>query len=308
MSEGHVGNDRLRSLLNDEGACIRALYEAKWPNGFRCPRCEHPHAYHIATRKLPLFECCDCKKQTSLIVGTVFQGTRTPLHLWFQAIYLHSRPEGVNALQLAETIGVTYKTAWLICHKLRHAMSRAEADRLLEGLVRVTDTTIYYHFDGVSDWQPQEQSVLIAAAAGEVGELERIKIEKQDKTSLKNRWVAPMADSFVIRHVAPEALNDTIITTRRGKNRSRALLAVGEALGNWLARLFRGVGTKHLSAYLMHFCYWWNERNRAMFADLLQWCALTPGITYRELTGSTAGRSSRPARRTAASESRVAAG
>lgn len=105
--------EKVRALLQDEEACIRVLYEAKWPDGFRCPRCGHGHAYSIATRKLPLYECSQCSKQTSLIVGTIFQGTRTPLHLWFQAIWLHSRPLSINALQLSKKIHVTYKTAWL---------------------------------------------------------------------------------------------------------------------------------------------------------------------------------------------------
>ncbi|WP_238357513.1 transposase [Cohnella zeiphila] len=306
MFVGSIDNDRLRSLLDSEEACVQALYDAKWPDGYRCPRCEHPHAYVISTRRFPLFECRNCKKQTSLIVDTVFQGTRTPLHLWFQAIYLHSRPEGINALRLAETIGVTYKTSWLICHKLRTAMSHAEASRLLEGLVRVTDTTIYYRLAGISNWQPQEQSVLIAASAGEIGYLERIKIERQDKNLLKNRLTSPSAASFVLRHVAPEAWNDLTITRRR-KEHDRALLSVGEALDNWLAWLFRGVGPKHLQAYITHFCYWWNERNRSMFEDLLKWCAATPRTTYRELTGRAAGRSSRPVR-SANPASRVVAG
>jgi len=303
MFGGLIDFEQVRALFRDEQACIRVLYEARWPDGFRCPRCACPHAYTISTRRLPLFECAHCQKQTSLTVGTIFERTRTPLHLWFQAIYLHCRPEGINARQLSEAIGVTYKTAWLMAHKLRHAMSRAEAERLLEGIVRVANTTIYYHLDGISAWQPQEQPVLIAAA-GEVGEPERIKIEKQDKSVLPNRKAPPAPESFILRHVAPEARGDVVVTRR--KDRPRELLDVGVKLEQWLAWIFRGIGPKHLQRYLNHFCYWWNERNGSMFADLLQWCAATPTITYPALTGR-APRASRPVR-TAERAARAAAG
>lgn len=120
-----------------EQDCMLALYKSKWPDGFRCPRCAHHEAYRIATRKLPLFECKNCRTQTSLIAGTIMEGTRTPLSSWFLAISLLAAPNGINAKQLARTISVTYKTAWLICHKIRHAMRCAEQKSLLTGVVRI---------------------------------------------------------------------------------------------------------------------------------------------------------------------------
>ncbi|MBB6730010.1 transposase, partial [Cohnella zeiphila] len=164
MFDGSLSFDQVQRLLQDEEACIRVLFDARWPDGFRCPRCGRSSYSLISTRSLPLYECSRCRKQTSLIAGTVFQGTRTPLRLWFQAIYLHSRPGGVNALQLSEEIGVTYKTAWSICHKLRHAMSHAEAGELLEGWVRIQDAAIIHRATPTLEWQPQEQSVLIGAS------------------------------------------------------------------------------------------------------------------------------------------------
>ncbi|WP_373232266.1 transposase, partial [Cohnella sp.] len=89
---------------DNEDECIQALFEAKWPNGFRCPRCEHTLAYLISTRRLPLYECKSCHQQTSLTVGTIFEGSRTPLHLWFQALFLHTQTNSVNALQLSQII------------------------------------------------------------------------------------------------------------------------------------------------------------------------------------------------------------
>ncbi|MBB6733041.1 transposase [Cohnella zeiphila] len=284
MSEAFDSFEKVRALLQDEEACARVLYEAKWPNGFRCPSCGHDHAYPIATRRLPLYECSRCSKQTSLIVGTVFQGTRTPLHLWFQAIWLHSRPGSINALQLSKEIHVTYKTAWLICHKLRHAMSGADADELLTGAVRLTDACIYHRVSSNMKWHRQEQSVLIGATDGENGEPENVKIKKQDKSLLRHRLEAPGTSSFIIQHVAPEARMSINFVRQYSRERHHALLKIGREVEKWLAELFRGIGPKHFQAYLNHYCYDWNRRKTSRFGDLLRWCAATRTITYPVLT------------------------
>ncbi|CAI6070874.1 IS1595 family transposase [Cohnella sp. JJ-181] len=114
-----------------EEDCAGALFAAKWPDGFRCPRCAHPHYYKVSSRGRHLFECRSCAHQTSLTAGTVLEGTRTPLTKWFQAMFLMQI--GINAKLLAELIRVTYKTAWLINHKLRHAIGEWDRMRPLEG-------------------------------------------------------------------------------------------------------------------------------------------------------------------------------
>jgi hypothetical protein len=71
--------------------CAQALERARWPNGFRCPRCQG--AAHCVLRggTLKVFQCDACRHQTSLIAGTVFQGTKLALRVWFLAIYLISQ-------------------------------------------------------------------------------------------------------------------------------------------------------------------------------------------------------------------------
>jgi hypothetical protein len=74
-----------------------------------------------------VFQCNACRHQTSLIAGTVFQGTKLPLTVWFLAIYLISQAKtGLSALALKRYLGVSYPTAWLIHHKLMRAMEQRE--------------------------------------------------------------------------------------------------------------------------------------------------------------------------------------
>ena len=123
-----------------EAQCEAALEQARWPNGFACPDCgEHRHALvHRDGQKL--WQCSACRKQTSLTAGTVFESTRLPLHLWFLGIYHLTQPKNnVSALELKRLLGVSYKAAWRMKHKLMQVMDEREADRILGERVEVDD-------------------------------------------------------------------------------------------------------------------------------------------------------------------------
>ncbi|MCD9025282.1 transposase [Cohnella silvisoli] len=67
----HLTSKAFCQQFNSEQACPKALFEARWTDGFRCPTCRHPHFYLILTRRLSLYECCSCRHQTSVIAGTI---------------------------------------------------------------------------------------------------------------------------------------------------------------------------------------------------------------------------------------------
>jgi len=107
-----------------ESQCEAALEKTRWPQGFRCPRCGQSNHYvlHVGAHKT--FQCQDCRFQTSLIAGTLFQATHLTLTIWFLAIYLISQAKtGLSALALKRQLGVSYPTTWLIQHKLMQAMA-----------------------------------------------------------------------------------------------------------------------------------------------------------------------------------------
>jgi len=283
------------SQFSREEDCFGILFNLKWPEGFRCPCCRHPHYYHISTRRLPLYECRSCRSQTSLIVGTIMEGSRTPLHLWFQAIYLHAQPFGVNAAQLAEVIGVTYKTAWLIGHKIRHAMVQSEANRLLTGIVRISDTVYSPRYTGAFEWHRQEQPLLIGASDDENEQLKPIIVKLQSKASLKDKCDFPDPAPFIRDNVDPQSATKAIITRRYGKNRNTKLSSMGRSVTWWIATVYRGIGPKHLQRYLDQFCYVYNRSSSTLYEQLLSDCATSKRITYPTLTQSPA-RSVRPTR------------
>ncbi|WGU97413.1 transposase [Paenibacillus dendritiformis] len=87
-------------------SCIPALFALKWLHGFRCPNCRHVRAYVIRTRRLPLYECSDCRHQTPLTAGTILEGSRTSLRKWIGAIWLVSNPK--NGLMRSDFVRLSF--------------------------------------------------------------------------------------------------------------------------------------------------------------------------------------------------------
>ena len=126
------------ALIASEEACRAYLASMRWPAGFICPRCAQSKAWLKATG---VWECGHCGTQTSLTAGTLFQDTRSPLRVWFQAIwYITGQKYGASALGLQRVLGLgSYHTAWAWLHRLRRAMVRPGRDRL-QGMVQVDET------------------------------------------------------------------------------------------------------------------------------------------------------------------------
>ena len=92
--------------FSTEAQCEAELEQARWPQGFICPCCAHTghSAFKVGSHKM--FQCQDCRHQTSLIAGTLFQSTKLPLTIWFLAIYLISQANtGLSALALKRYLG-----------------------------------------------------------------------------------------------------------------------------------------------------------------------------------------------------------
>jgi transposase-like protein len=127
--------------FKDEEACREYMMRLRWPNGFVCPACGTVGGWRLETRDL--MECSSCHRQTSLTAGTIFQGTRKPLRLWFWAMFLMSGQKlGLSAKNFMRMMGFTsYQTAWTWLHKLRHAMVRKDRPKL-SGKVEVDEAYI----------------------------------------------------------------------------------------------------------------------------------------------------------------------
>src|SRR5579863_3803726 len=129
----------LEANFSTEQACRTYLTRLRWPAGFCCPRCRLGKAWPVRDR----WECAGCGCQTSVTAGTIFQDTRTPLPVWFRAMWwVTTQKNGASALGLQRILDLkSYETAWTWLHKFRRAMIRPGRE-LLSGRVEVDECYI----------------------------------------------------------------------------------------------------------------------------------------------------------------------
>src|SRR5665213_1667400 len=113
-------------FFHDEKAAYAWLESVVWPDGPVCPHCggfERITVVGGTTGRMGLKRCLQCKKQFTVTVGTVFERSHVKLHLWLQAAHLLcSSKKGMSSHQIHRVLGVTYRTAWFMMHRLREAM------------------------------------------------------------------------------------------------------------------------------------------------------------------------------------------
>jgi transposase-like protein/ribosomal protein L37AE/L43A len=249
------------------------LVRARWPDGFRCPRCGSATAWPVRT---VLWQCAACGRQTSVTAGTVFQDTRTPLTTWFRAMWcVTSTKTGVSALAMQQVLGLeSYQTAWAWLHKLRRAMVRPGRDPL-SGYVEVDES--YVGGLGGARGRSTGKKALIVIAAQAVGHgIGRVRMRRIANAS------ADSLQAFVQDAIAPGSVVHTDgwhgydrltangyqheITLLRGEHElASALLPrvdrVVSLLKRWLLGTHQGaVSAVHLDYYLDEFTFRFNRR------------------------------------------------
>jgi len=127
------------------------LEAIRWPNGPACPSCAGTEIYRIEAKTQRngkpqptrhLLKCKACKRQFTATVGTVFEDSHIPLNKWLAAIYLMcASKKGISAHQIHRMLGVTYKTAWFMCHRVRLAMQDKSVTPL-SGIIEADETYV----------------------------------------------------------------------------------------------------------------------------------------------------------------------
>jgi transposase-like protein len=140
----------LEPLFYDEEIARGYIERLRWPDGPVCPHCEAPGAYRLVARegstrpvRAGVYKCRPCRKQFTVTVGTIFENSHIPLHVWLHAFYLLcASKKGMSAHQLHRMLGVTYKSAWFMAHRIRYAMGQPAFATLLSGIVEVDETYV----------------------------------------------------------------------------------------------------------------------------------------------------------------------
>jgi len=259
-----------------EAACRAYLVQLRWPDGFRCPRCGQAKGWPV--RERGLMQCTACGRQTSVTAGTIFQDTRTPLPVWFRAMWaVTSQKTGISALGLQRELGLrSYKTAWAWLHKLRRAMVRPRRDRL-SGRIEVDEAYVGGVHPGRGGRQTETKAlVAVAVQVEDRHRLGRIRLRRLLDAS------GDSLTGFVRDAVEPGSLVHTdgwmgYEPLRRKGYRHRITFLQGQAqspsqllphvhrvvslLKRWLLGTHHGgVTHEHLDYYLDEFTFRFNRR------------------------------------------------
>lgn len=294
-----------QTAFPDEESCWQALRRQRWPQGFECPRCGETASSWISTRRLE--QCSSCRYQCSVTAGTVFHRTRTPLRIWFWAIFFLARhKKGISALQLQRDTGIgSYGTAWALLHRLRSALHH-RLGRTLVGLVEVDESYVGGHERGRRGGREVLNKAIVAGAVEQrshsAGRLRLAVLQGVRFDEDLGPFVQSVidADRAVVRTdglPAYLALPEVgIVHDRRIRGPDRAhsseiLPWVHRVFGNlktWLRGTFHGVSHKHLPRYLDEFTYRFDRRWREdeLFGFVLRRAAHGKPLRYRDLVAA----------------------
>ena len=278
MFEERLSYEEFQDRFSTEKDCMDYLYQAKWPRGFFCPECGHSHAYVITTRNHPLYQCASCHHQTSLTAGTILESTRTDLRKWFIAFYLVSTPKSISAMKLMDIIRVTYKTAWTILHKIRHAISTEDASCPLSGSVFV-NKNIHGRIRGIDSLEKLE-TLYVGASLDKEGEPKHLKIkllnDKIDPTLTMPIGITRLIRmNFLKEHVVP---HPAYLDFEYGyKVFPKGVFKLFSEAKTWIYKTFNGLCHKRMQPYLDEVCFRINMKlnEEPIFANLVELCMRT---------------------------------
>jgi transposase-like protein len=291
----------LCNTFSNDDLCRELLERLRWPNKPECPRCRGPVVRLITSTKI--LYCKDCDYQFTVTANSIFHDSHLPLIKWFTAVYLlcESR-KGMSANQIKRTLGVSYKTAWYLCHRIRAAMATAEKT-MLYGTVEMDETYVGGHQIGnQKPGNPLCKKQVVIGIRQRGGET-RFFHAKDAKSGTLAQYIKDnvsedvdviVTDEF---NAYPGAMKETGLTERHKTIKHKAKVYVdGDIHTNTVESTFsllkRGiigtwhkVSAKHLAAYLEEMQFRFNRRHsKTLFIDTLRHMVTADPLTFERLT------------------------
>jgi transposase-like protein len=301
---------KLIERYDSDDKCRLTLEKLRWPKGVSCIRCQSAKVYRVEKRKQ--FECGACGYHFSVTCGTIFHDSHLPLRKWFIATYLICESKkGVSALQLKRTLGVAYKTAWYLCHRIREAVKDVGHETMLNGIVECDEAFIggnpkNMHAKRKAKLSRVPGSMRFDHKIAVLGALQRdgdvrlevcrdkkitrevlhsfIRAKLAEDTDLivtdENNQYEGIADSNT-RH---ETVSHTQKEWVRGVVHTNGLEGVWSLFKRSIVGSYHQISVKHLDRYLDEFEFRFNNReNSFLFRDTLLRLLNSTNLEYKNL-------------------------
>lgn len=288
--------------FQDESEARKHLESLRWPKGAVCPHCgglERNSALFGESHRDGLYFCGDCRSQFTVTVGTVFERSKVPLTKWLMAAHLiAASKKGISSKQLERMLGVTYKTAWFMSHRLREAMKPTGGGMFgAGGKVVEADETFIGRKPGRKKRQGYSHKHVVFSLVERNGNVRSFHVPDVTAATLKEKLVA---------HVSPDA---RLMTDNGGQYRKTKLAfpkhetvnhyageyARGDVTTNTIEGFFgifkRGIygtyqhiSSQHLERYTTEFDFRYNNRTSVGVSDAERADKLLKGISGKRLT------------------------
>jgi transposase-like protein len=283
------------------------LEALRWANGVTCPHCgsigSHYKLQGKATRP-GVYKCVDCSDQFTVTVGTVFERSKIALNIWLQAVHLMcASKKGISAKQLERMLGVTYKTAWFMSHRIREAMT-SSPDGLLGsggGTVEVDETywgnshqsKIGKLVGPITGGSMKEKIVSLVQRGGEVRSFHVSTVTAKSLKSVMEKNISKdanlMTDQSVLYkasgkdYASHETVNHTRKEYARGDVTTNTVEGFFSILKRGLVGTFHHVGPQHLQRYVNEFDFRYNTRSSLGYNDIERSQIALKGIVGKRL-------------------------
>ena len=257
------------------------LEALRWPDGPVCPHCgvigNHYELTGRSTRA-GLWKCKDCREQFTVTVGTVFERSKIALHIWLQAVYfLWSSKKGMSSHQLHRTLGVTYKTAWFMTHRIREAMKSDGGIMGGGGQTVEADETFWGNNPPrkATPGRGYEHKMKVFSLVEREGKVRSFHVPAINAKTLKPILLANLhnftnlmtdeggqyAASKLDRHfLSHETVNHRAGEYARGRVHTNTIEGYFSLLKRGLIGTFHHVGEQHLQRYVTEFDFRYNHR------------------------------------------------
>jgi len=287
---------------SDDQKCRNYLEHLRWPQSVRCPECGSEKVSSILKRDQ--YDCDSCRYQFSVTAGTIFHDTHLPLTKWFLATYLLCQSKkGMSAHQLHRMLKMNYRTAWYLCHRIRHAVEQANEPKL-SGTIEMDETYVGGQEHKGRGWnRPDNNKEIVIGIRQRGGDLRFFHAEDAKSGTLAEYIrdnVSADVDVMVTDEMPayPKAMITAGVHGSKHKTiRHRSRIYVdGDIHTNTVESAFsllkRGiigtwhrVSAKHLAAYLDEMTWRFNNRkNPFLFRDTMLRLIHSDNLEYKELT------------------------
>lgn len=279
------------------------LEHIRWPHGPVCPHCGGTEgAYPLSGKahRPGLYKCKDCREQFTVTVGTVFERSKIALNVWLQAVYLLcSSKKGMSAKQLERMLGVTYKTAWFMAHRIREAMT-SNPDGLLGGgggTVEADETYWGNTKRTVGPGRGYHHKMKIVALVEREGKVRSFHVKDVKGSTIKEVLISNMDKSANLmtdeasmytkvgrEFASHEVVKHNAREYSRGKAHTNTIEGCFSIFKRGMIGTYHKCGEQHLQRYANEFDFRYNHRQKLGFDDIQRTEAALKGISGKRLT------------------------